>query len=279
MYAKVEQLPAGVVFLHGTGQTWATWTPLLAAAEARGVAVDDWVLLDLPGFGGSDDLPAGASLASVGRTLLAALAGHGLHEALLVGHSMGGFLTLDMLSRAATAPTMPQLTGGVVVSGAYAGIVDVVNHPLRTARARPAVAALYTVLRVGSSLPTLPSTVVDARATRALMSAVLAPVAAHPAALPDGFVRSLLTEVRPDAFRIASRTGVGYDCARAWAAIDRPLTVLFGAADRLVAAPDRRALSRACPAAVVRVLPEAGHFAHVEQPDAVLDAVVAASGG
>src|SRR5690349_1691011 len=91
----------GVVFLHGVGQSWASWTPVLQAARSAGIDTSSWVFLDLPGFGHSADLPGPVTLPDVGDAVLAALAAHGLREVTFVGHSMGGFLALDLMSRSA----------------------------------------------------------------------------------------------------------------------------------------------------------------------------------
>src|SRR2546423_3740257 len=42
-------------FLHGVGSSWTTWSPLLRAAQARGTPPTDVILVDLPGFGRSEN--------------------------------------------------------------------------------------------------------------------------------------------------------------------------------------------------------------------------------
>jgi pimeloyl-ACP methyl ester carboxylesterase len=267
---SAEPPERGVVFLHGVGQSWASWTPVLQAALEAHIDSSSWVIVDLPGFGASADLPEEATLESVGAALLAALAAHGLQEITLVGHSMGGFLALDMLARASVAPTTPVIGGAIVLSGAYAGIVEFVNSPLALARKRPAVATAYSGLWLGSLMGTRPAQFIARnRMARSALSVLMKPVAAHPRDLPDSFVRSLMTELRPRAFRIAARTGIDYDCALEWSKIRLPLLAVFGDEDHLVGAEDRRRLEVACPAATSIVLPDTGHFAPIERPHEV----------
>lgn len=270
--AKIE---TGVVFLHGTGQSWASWTPVLQAARERDVDISNWVLLDLPGFGASADLPDNATLEGVGQALLAALAGHGLNEVTLVGHSMGGFLALDMLARASAASTTPTITGAVVLSGAYGGIVDFVNSPLIFARKRRTVAAVYSGLWLGSLLGSGPARSLARNSlAQSSLATLLKPVAAHPRELPPSFITSIMLEVRPRSFRIAARTGIDYDCAHEWSKIQLPLTAVFGDVDQLVDAEDRKVLEGACPATRSVVLSDTGHFAPIEHPHEVVNVVV-----
>lgn len=259
-----------VVFLHGVGQSWASWTPVLEAARELQLDTSNWVVLDLPGFGHSADLPGEVSLESVGTAILAMLAELGLKEVTLVGHSMGGFLALDMLARASVAQPTPALEGAVVLSGAYAGIVDFVNTPLSLARRRPGVAAASTGMWLASLFGAGPARLVArSKLALAVIAPFLKPVSAHPRKLPQSFIKSLMLEVRPRAFRIAARTGVDYDCAEVWSKISLPVTAVFGAADHLVDDEDRRALEVACPSATVVVLPETGHFTPIERPHEV----------
>jgi pimeloyl-ACP methyl ester carboxylesterase len=260
----------GVVFLHGVGQSWASWTPLLQAARELDLDTSAWVLVDLPGFGGSADLPDRVTLESVGAAVLGALGAHGLREIAVVGHSMGGFLVLDLLARASAGQATPAITGGLALSGAYAGIVDFVNKPLALTRRRPALAAAWSGLWFGSLLGSRPAKVL-ARSSWAVagFARTLKLVAAHPRQLPRSFVKSLLVEVRPRSFRIAARTGVDYDCARTWSRIRLPVTAVFGETDRLVDAEDRRVLAQSCPSARIVVLPDTGHFTPIERPHEV----------
>src|SRR5689334_20872046 len=73
LYSSPAPSERAVVFLHGVGQSWASWTPVLQAASELDVDTSSWVLLDLPGFGASAALPDKATLPMVGSAILAAL--------------------------------------------------------------------------------------------------------------------------------------------------------------------------------------------------------------
>jgi pimeloyl-ACP methyl ester carboxylesterase len=93
-YADCGSGPA-IVLIHGLGGSWQTWLlniPALAA-EHRVVAVD------LPGFGRSDPLPPPAAMATHADVLAALLDRLGITAATVVGHSMGGVVSIMLLER------------------------------------------------------------------------------------------------------------------------------------------------------------------------------------
>ncbi|MFF1510791.1 alpha/beta fold hydrolase [Streptomyces sp. NPDC058326] len=80
-----------LVLLHGYGRSLHDWdaaAPLLAAAGHRVLAVD------LPGHGGSPSLSPWTVPAVVGK-LADTLDAHGVPEAVVVGHSLGGLVAVE----------------------------------------------------------------------------------------------------------------------------------------------------------------------------------------
>ena len=84
-----------LVFLHGLGGTQATWTNVLAGlVEQRRVAA-----IDLPGHGRSDKPdPATAdySVGGLAATIAQVIETMGLEPAVLVGHSLGGAVAMQI---------------------------------------------------------------------------------------------------------------------------------------------------------------------------------------
>lgn len=81
-----------VVLLHGFGGTHRTWDAIAAdlAADTRVLAYD------LPGHGGSLDVPDAGPAKIAVRAILADLAARGLDRVHVAGHSMGGAIAAMM---------------------------------------------------------------------------------------------------------------------------------------------------------------------------------------
>ena len=83
-----------LALVHGLGGSLAVWKPVMELlAEERHV-----IAIDLPGFGGSDPLPAGTphSAAEMGRHVTAHLRALGIERPHLAGNSLGAWTALEM---------------------------------------------------------------------------------------------------------------------------------------------------------------------------------------
>jgi pimeloyl-ACP methyl ester carboxylesterase len=79
-----------LLLVHGLGGAWQNWLENLPALgrEFRVLAVD------LPGFGGSDPLPPPAAMETHAEVLAVLLDRLGIDRVTIVGHSMGGLVTV-----------------------------------------------------------------------------------------------------------------------------------------------------------------------------------------
>lgn len=95
LIAGPEQADRKIVFLHGLGGSLSTWAQVMGDA-----AMSNRVLaLDLPGHGASDKPAASAfpySVASIAEVVGDAIVSQGLAPAIVVGHSMGGAVALQL---------------------------------------------------------------------------------------------------------------------------------------------------------------------------------------
>jgi len=258
--------PVDTLFLHGVNLESSGWSPLLRTAGRE--AADGWAFLDLPGFGGSAALTGPLSLDEASGAVADVLDRLGTARVHVVGHSMGGFLALHL---GCVAPERVRTL--VTVNGAYSTIVDVVNAPGRTLLRAPRATVPYLALSLVARLGRVGTAVLRFAAATGLMRLSLVGLAAHPLRVPRSMLTTLARGNRPASFRLAERTGDGYDCAAVWGGITVPTLALFGAADGLVSERDRRRLAAAIPAARTLVVPEAGHLLPMEQPDALLRAL------
>jgi pimeloyl-ACP methyl ester carboxylesterase len=115
-----------IVFLHGSGYSHLTWV-----LQTRAIANDGWNVIapDFPGHGLSAGEPL-KSIEEMAQFILAVMDAAGAGEAVLVGHSMGGLVALE-ISRIA-----PQRVRGLVLIGSSAAI-PVNRQLIETARNEP----------------------------------------------------------------------------------------------------------------------------------------------
>lgn len=98
-----------VVFIHGAGMDHSVWQQ-----QSRALAHQGWnvAALDLPGHGQSDDIGGLSAMGKYMDWLRDFLAAAKLPRAVLVGHSLGSGMAMEM------AVQHPGLVGGMVLVGA-----------------------------------------------------------------------------------------------------------------------------------------------------------------
>lgn len=242
MDLHTERTGAGprLVLVHGFTQTAACW-----GAEADALAADHEVVrVDAPGHGRSAEVAA--DLEAGGRSLLA-VGG----VATYLGYSMGARLCLH------AALADPSLVRGLVLLGATAGIDDPTERAERRASDEVLARRLETE-GVAAFLDTwlaqpLFAGIPTERSFRA----------ERLANTPAGLASSL---------RLA---GTGAQPSR-WAELGRltmPVLVVAGEKDAKFAALAQRLVESIGSSATLALIPDAGHAAHLEQPDGFLAAV------
>ncbi len=227
-----------LVLVHGFTQTARTWGPL-----AEGLAADHEVVrVDAPGHGGSGRVEAGLW---DGADLLVTTAGAGTY----LGYSMGGRLCLH------AALAHPAAVAGLVLVGATAGIDDPVEQAARVssdeAWARCLEAdGLDAFLRRWLAQP-LFSGLDDQRAGFE--------------ARRQNTVAGLASSLR------RAGTGVQEPLWGRLGALSMPVLVLAGEHDERFTALGKRLVATIGGNAELAVVAGAGHAAHLEAPEAVLD--------
>jgi 2-succinyl-6-hydroxy-2,4-cyclohexadiene-1-carboxylate synthase len=238
-------VPRRFVFLHGFTQTHHHWHGPAAALASRFQPAPTLAFVDLPGHGLAADDRTGITTAGAG---LAVLGGPGTW----VGYSMGARFALH----AALAPGNP--IERLVLIGATAGLAHPVERAARVAEDE----ARATALEVDG------------------LDAFLAGWLAAP----------LFTTLPPDTDGLAHRrrntvAGLAHSLRTAgtgaqqplWdrlGGIDVPVLCLAGALDTKFTTLGQQ-LAAALPRGEFAAVPEAGHAAHTERPEAVADLVAA----
>ncbi|MDO5724379.1 MAG: alpha/beta fold hydrolase [Flaviflexus sp.] len=86
---------ATFVLVHGIGLSSQYLVPLGEELAAHG----EVMILDLPGFGDLPHPDDGMSMAGFAKVIRAAMEAHGLRDPILVGHSMGAQIVVEMMAR------------------------------------------------------------------------------------------------------------------------------------------------------------------------------------
>jgi pimeloyl-ACP methyl ester carboxylesterase len=253
------------LLLHGAAGSWRTWTPMLAASDRAGAPVTDVIVPDLPGWGESsgtvDDI-GGLSdrLAALVRTL-------GYRRWRVVGHSLGGFIALDLASRERAAVTAVGL-----VSPSGPGVQELARRPVSGARQVPGLAGMVAAMQLLDVLGDRGRALVRTLDRIGLLRPLAAPLFARPHRIDRSVISALAEEIRPAAFREAVQLAAGYDEHR-WRAIACPVVSVRGERDVFAGADETTRLRQLVPGLTEVRLRSAGHFAHVEQPGATLRAL------
>lgn len=243
-----------LVLIHGLSGQMQHFTHTLSDRLARDYRV---ILVDRPGCGyserDSDDL---ASFQEQGRMIGELLDQLGIDSPVLVGHSLGGAISLAMgLDR-------PNKTAGVA-------LLCPLTHP------EPAPSPAFQGLAVKSPLlrRLIGHTIAVPMAKRT--AATVIEIVFRPEPCPDDFMTAAggALGLRPKAFVTASADFVASDastgrlaerCASEWVL---PGGVLFGADDNILP-PDRHGAPMTNFGLTYETIPGAGHMIPLTQPDA-----------
>jgi pimeloyl-ACP methyl ester carboxylesterase len=255
--ARVRYLVGGegepLVLVHGLGGAAANWlalAPLLL--PGRRVLVPE-----LPGHGGSEPLPAAPSLNAYADRIGLLLEAEGLSPAPVVGHSLGGAISLRLAIR------RPELVAALVLAGA-AGI----SSSLRRAR--------YGLTMTGLLKPGRKIAPHRARVARSalLKYAVFGRWGAtDPPALPPELVEAFLSgPARHTDTVSAARALVRDDPRLDLEHVRCPSLVLWGARDNQLPVADAFDYARRL-RAPLRVIADCGHLLTGERPEACADAI------
>jgi pimeloyl-ACP methyl ester carboxylesterase len=269
-----------IVLLHGAAGSWTTWLPLIDDALAAGRPLGDLVLIDLPGWGDSPPPAApprvrrrdaerqqAASIDDYAQSVVDVLHSLGYRRWRIVGHSLGGLLALHL---AATEREATRSVG--LVSATGPAVLDAIVHPLRGWRRMPAFSGLLTVMRVFAPFGTAASSILRALRPIGALRMLTAPLFAHPSQIDAAVLTALAHEIRPAAFSRAARMAADHDLGLR-RRIVCPVLSVRGDRDVFATADDDRMLVESIRDATTVVLDSVGHFAQIEAPASVREAL------
>jgi pimeloyl-ACP methyl ester carboxylesterase len=253
-----------LVLLHGAAGSWTTWTPLLRVAARAGTPLTGVIAFDLPGWGESAPPQNPIDVRTMSAVVREAVQSIGYERLIVVGHSLGGFIALDL---AASEPT--RVRGVVLVSASGPAVLDAIRRPVRGGLRLPGFAGMLLIMRGLAAIGAAGTAFVRTLGRAGLLRLFSAPLFAHPARVHRSVVDALADEVRPVSFAGAADAAAAYDLER-WRRIDCPVRAVSGVRDVFVAETDAADLDALIPDFTHTTLPDAGHFAAVERPEQVL---------
>ena len=233
-----------LVLVHASGDDGRSWQPQLEAL-ADEFTVVAW---DQPGAGRSSDPPAGFTLAGYARCLAGLIETLGLAPAHVAGLSWGGTVVLELYRR------RPDLVATLVLAGTYAGWKG--SLPEDEVRARVAGVRRMLAAPAAEFDPTLPG------------------LFAHgppPAFVP--LLEQMAADVRPASLAAQVILMAEADQRDLLPRIAVPTLLVWG--ERDVRSPLRvaRQFQEAIPDTTLVVIPDCGHLANLERPEAFTAAV------
>ncbi|KAA9107764.1 alpha/beta fold hydrolase [Microbacterium rhizomatis] len=269
---RTPDTTTATILLHGAAGSWTTWTPLLAASDRTGSPLGDVIIPDLPGWGESGDLPSTASVRDVSEAIIDVARALGYTSWRVVGHSLGGFVALD-LAAAAPAATLSV----ALISPSGAGVIDAVRRPVRGGLRLAPFAGMLLTMRLFALLGRPGRAVVRLLNRVGALRHLSAPLFAHPSTVHSSVIDALAAEVRPSAFARAAALAGTYDTST-WRRITCPVGAVRGVVDVFAGAADAATFAAFIPGFHEVALDDAGHFAQVERPAAVLAVISALAG-
>ena len=234
------------LFVHGAGMDHTVW-----ALPARHFARKGWRVLaaDLPGHGRSEGPPL-RSIEAMGRWLAALLDALGVATAAVAGHSMGSLVAWEL------ARTQPARCRALALLGVSAPMP--VTAPLLAAAAD----GHHAAIDMANGWSHSPAGRLGA--------------GGNPGVWQLGAGARLLERAGPGVLHADLAACNDYRPAAGEGGVGCPITVIIGEADSMTPAKAGLAVAAQLPGARTVRLPGCGHAMLSEQPNAVLDALIAA---
>lgn len=255
--ARLRYLAGGegdpLVLVHGLGGAAANWLALAPLLLPR------WRLLvpELAGHGGSEPLPAAPSLNAYADRIGLLMEDEGFTPAAVVGHSLGGAISLRLAIR------RPDAVSALVLAGS-AGI----SSSLRRARYGLTITG---ILKPGRKIAPHRERVARSALLKWLVFGRWG--AADPPALPPDLVEAFLAGPARHTDTVSAAKALVRDDPRPDLEHVRcPSLVLWGARDNQLPIEDAFDYARRLQAPL-RVIADCGHLLIGERPDACADAI------
>jgi pimeloyl-ACP methyl ester carboxylesterase len=246
-----------VVFVHGLGGCWQNFLENIPRAAAEGRRV---IALDLPGFGFSEMPAEEISISGYGRTVNTLLDELDTGEVVMVGNSMGGFISAEV---AIQFPS--RVARMVLVSAAGVTTSDLASGPV-LAGAR-VVAALATRTAAAAATEKIVR-------RRHLKHAAYHSFIRHPTRIRSELLYEITRGSGRPGFMDALRAIMDYDFRDRLPEIGCPTLIVWGTDDMLVPESDASEFERLIDGSRKVIFEDTGHMAMIERPQTFNDCMM-----
>jgi pimeloyl-ACP methyl ester carboxylesterase len=258
---------AGTVILtHGYCLTEAVWH--YQKRDLAGGSFDT-VTWDLPGHGASP--PAGRDRLTLDVTvdaLARVIEEYAQGDVVLVGHSLGGVITLGYLAR--HDERLREKVRGVVL------VSTPLQHFARAAAGRWPGASLEARILGAAVQGVVDSDLFDRVLGKDVGTAEISALSyrlvrwgfgREPSPTQVRFIRDVIASVPPEVRAETFRIMTGWDFRLYLPGIKQSVLVIIGGRDRLVSPDESRVLAQRLPRGTALSIPDAGHAAFLERPN------------
>ena len=241
----VHKVP--LVFLHGIGGRASGWSPILRACADAGFASLAW---DMPGYGNSPSIDP-CHFDNLADALAALMDAYGLAQAVLVGHSLGGMVALQMWAR------HPQRVAGLVLAASSPAFGHGSGDFQQTF-----IAQRLAPIEAGQSM--------------ADVAAGLIPTMVAPGFDGPGLTQAqaCMASITPAAYKAALGALVQFEQRSALPTITVPTLCIAGEHDRTASPSVVQRMADKIPLSEFLCLPSVGHLLTFEQPDSFAQALL-----
>ncbi|TAK24612.1 MAG: alpha/beta hydrolase [Chloroflexota bacterium] len=231
-----------VLLIHGSGTSGRVWNDVATRLASKGRRV---LVPDRPGCGDSGVPREGNGRATLGRAFVLFAKALGEERVAVVGHGIGAFIAIEI------AAASPYVVDRLVLISPVVGGMD---GPQRRITADEALAESHLYATDGdlaSHARQVATGSIGSDAARTVYARVV----------DQRDTRRTDTDILTEAGRV--------DDGLLLRSLACPVLVVRGDHDHNVSADRANAIARACPNAMLATIENAGHFAHIEQPESV----------
>jgi pimeloyl-ACP methyl ester carboxylesterase len=239
-----------IVLSHGVTLSVRTWAKQLAHLPAEGFRV---IAFDHRGHGESTLGTAGHGVEQLAHDVRTVLEGLDLHDAVIVGHSMGGIAAQSFCIH------HPDIARARV-----AGIVLLSSLARSPFGANPHVTRLLT-----QAVSRLPDGAAALRARDLGLVVARLGFGRDPVPSQVEATRRMMLATSRETRRDAVLALAGLDLTRRLAEIDRPTLVIGGTADLIAPVAESRRMARRIPGARLEEVPGGGHMLMLERAELI----------